>query len=73
MTRNEIIQFTIVAIILLLALLWIIFKLIRSGKNQNQGCSSCSLSESCKTKELKNKIVNQQAKDDCHGGRSARN
>lgn len=46
MSTNLIIQYTAVAILIILALIWIVVKSIRARKN-GTGCSGCSLAEKC--------------------------
>lgn len=53
MTTNLIIQYTIVGVILLAILTWLIVKLTKLRKNENDGCCGCSLSEVCGKKNLK--------------------
>lgn len=59
MSKNEIIQWTIVSVIVLVAIIWVVVRLILlSRKKGSGGCSCCSQESSCKLKELK-----QTAKD----------
>lgn len=52
---NAIIQYTIVIIILLLAVGWIIYRFFtKKGKSQKGGaCCGCALSDSCNSKNRK--------------------
>ena len=53
MDRNEVIQITIVALIILLAMIWAIIKIIRIGKKKGSGnCSGCAQASDCAAKEL---------------------
>lgn len=55
---NELLQYTIVALILLSICIWMLYRLLRKNKraecNDASSCSDCALSEACK----KNKSVN---------------
>ena len=46
--NNLVIQYSIVGIILLLACVWIVWKIIRNNKKKNNSCCGCALSDSCK-------------------------
>lgn len=47
MTKNEIIQYTLVGIIILGAIVWIIVKSIRNRKS-GATCCGCALADSCR-------------------------
>lgn len=70
MSSNEIIQWTIVGVIVLVAIIWTAVKVSRIGSPKNSGCDSCAGSPGCKAKELKNEI---QRREGCRDGQSARN
>ena len=72
MEKNEIIQWSVVGIIILLALLWAALRILRLNKYKKDtgGCSCCSESASCKLKDLKSEISKTES---CHDGQSARN
>ena len=73
MERNELIQWSVVGVIVLLALVWAAVKIFRvSGSKNSGGCSCCSDANQCKAKDLKDEILRRQS-ENCHGGRSARN
>lgn len=72
MTRNDIIQWSVVAIILLIAIIWITVKAIRLIRNKGNSCNcgSCGEATDCKARELRQQI------DQCtknRDGQSARN
>lgn len=46
MDKNLAIQYTAVAIVILAAIVWAVYKLI-TKKNKGGSCSGCSLSENC--------------------------
>ncbi len=46
METNTLIQYTIVAAIIALAILWALWKVLRKGKGSG-ACSGCALSEAC--------------------------
>ena len=71
MSQNEIIQWSIVSIIILIAIIWIVIQIIRKDKKKQNGCSCCDLSKSCKVKDIKEK-TNQRLSENCHDGQSAR-
>lgn len=69
---NEIIQITIVGIIVLTALVWLIVKVVRMGKNSGGcQCGSCNQTEDCKARELMKH--SKQKAPGCRDGQSARN
>ena len=72
MGRNEIIQWSLVGVVVLLAILWIAVRMIRMAKKSSEthGCSYCPDSVNCKVKELKERA---KRAENCHGGQSARN
>ena len=53
METNEIIQYTIVGVILIAVLIWLVRKVVTMKHDKSSGCSGCSLAESCKKKDLK--------------------
>ena len=71
MEKSELVQLTIVAVIVLVALLWVAVRILRLAKKNNAGssCSCCSDANVCKAKELKQRARNRH----CHDGQSARN
>ena len=73
MDKNEILQLTAVGIIVLLALLWAAWKVLKMGKGRNSGCSCCSESDECKLKDLKQNMKAKTPPENCRDGRSARN
>lgn len=77
MTGNEIVQWTIVAAIVLAALVWAGIKMARMGRRKNSGCNCCSSASDCKIKELKNQIEERginalHERQNCHDGQSAK-
>lgn len=74
MAQNEAVQWTLVALIVLGALSWMAFRLVRLAKNRGKdsGCGCCSQSADCKAKELKDEIRRRQ-EGNCHDEQSARN
>ena len=52
LTADLIIQYSIVGLILLAALGWILWKLLRKQKNSKGPCCGCALSDSCKKKKI---------------------
>ena len=71
MGRNEVVQYSIVALIILAALVWAFVKVVKMSKKGHSGCDCCSSSPDCKAKELKDHIRRQE--QGCRDGRSARN
>lgn len=47
LTTNLIIQYSLVGIILLAAVIWVIWKLAAIRKNGGKSCCGCSLSRNC--------------------------
>lgn len=72
MGQGEIIQYTVVAIIVLAAIVWAGLKVAKMNHNKggNSGCGCCSSSSDCKIKELKRA---REKRDCCRDGQSARN
>lgn len=72
MSQSEIIQWTIVGLIVLVALGIALFKMIKiaSGKGTGCNCGTCGESVDCKAKEIRDAVKRRQ---NCHDGRSARN
>lgn len=67
--NNMIIQYTIVGIIILIALIWLAVKVIRKSKGKDKGaCCGCALSEKCmeKGKPQKRSQSSAQKKDCCN-------
>ena len=58
LSLNFIIQYSIVGLILLIALVWICWKIFRNSKKRNNACCGCTLSETCEKKLIKNKNGN---------------
>ncbi|MCH5214099.1 MAG: hypothetical protein J1E97_02805 [Muribaculaceae bacterium] len=51
--ENQVVQLTIVAVIILIVLLWVIIKMTRFSKGKDkENCACCSFSSDCKAKEL---------------------
>lgn len=78
MERNEIIQWTVVGIILLCALVWASLKVASIGKKKNNGCEcGCCESSDCKLRELKGRshpaTSRKQKHGNCRDGLSDRN
>ena len=76
MAQNEAVQLTVVAVIVLAALVWVAVKASKMshGKSGGCNCGSCDTSADCKAKELKEEIVRRRRRDgNCHDGQSARN
>lgn len=55
MDNNIAIQYTIVGLIVLGALIWLFILLYRSRKKGNSGCIGCGLSEICNDKRKNHK------------------
>lgn len=71
MEGGEIVQISIVGIIVLGAIVWAILKVIAIGKKKDGcNCGSCGQAKDCAAKEIVEKIKDQQ---NCHDGQSARN
>lgn len=47
METNTLIQYTIVGAIIALAILWVLWKVLRKNKNGSSACSGCALSDAC--------------------------
>ena len=75
MDKNEIVQITIVALIILMALLWIVVRLIKKAKNDDAGkCGCCELAKDCNIKQLSERAKKlRKERENCHGGQSAKN
>lgn len=75
MNQNELIQWTVVSIIILIALVWVSLKIIISAKknHNSNGCNCCDSLPHCKAKELKDAIDCQKQAKGYHDGQSARN
>ena len=74
MSREQTLQWTVVGVIVLLALVWAalrIRKLARSKGKDSAGCSCCAQEADCKIKDLRQEI--RQRSENCHDGQSARN
>lgn len=50
---SETLQYTIVGVIILIAIIWIGVKASHIGKDKKSGCCGCALSDACKRKENK--------------------
>lgn len=56
MDQNLAIQYTLVAVIILGAIIWIVIHLLRKNKKGGgKSCCGCALSESCNSKDKKQK------------------
>lgn len=55
MTQNEVVQWSVVGIIVLMALIWAAIRIynLSRHKGADSGCSCCSSAPNCKAKELK--------------------
>lgn len=53
MSANEIVQYSIVGVILLVVCLWLIMKVTRKNNKNSGGCCGCAIAEKCKKKDLK--------------------
>lgn len=79
MDSNEVVQWSIVAIMVLFAILWVAVRIIKINrlKRSSCQCGSCTESETCKAKALKDEIDRYKnikvQPEDCHDGQSARN
>lgn len=54
MDKNYVIQLSVVGIIVLLAIIWIIIRVIKKNPAKESGCGGCALVENCKKTELIN-------------------
>lgn len=73
MSRNEVIQWSVVGIIILLAILWVALRILRLSRNKSSdSCSCCDSSQHCKVKDLKEEISKRRS-ENCRDGQSARN
>lgn len=72
MDKNEVIQWSIVGLIVLAALVWALIRIVNIGKGKSDSgdCNCCGSASDCKAKELKDEIRKRR---DCRDGRSARN
>ena len=81
MSQNEIIQVSIVCLIVLAAILWSAVRIAHMGKKKSgDGCSCCSSANDCKAKELREEIRHRGNAKDCRrksgnyrDGQSAKN
>lgn len=53
MDTNIIIQYTIVGVIILAAVIWIAMKAFKKNRNKNSSCCGCALSDNCATPKKK--------------------
>ncbi|MCM1290905.1 MAG: hypothetical protein NC201_01175 [Prevotella sp.] len=62
MNTNLLIQYTVVAIIILIALIWIILRVtkIAKKKDANTGCCGCSLKTNCNSRKHPEKGCNAE-------------
>lgn len=74
MTANETWQWSLVAFIILLALIWISVKAVKFMKNPKKGdsCGCCSEVHNCKARDLKDASKKARS-ENCHDGQSATN
>lgn len=49
-TTDMIIQYSVVGLVLLAACGWILWKIFRKGKKNNNSCCGCALSDTCNKK-----------------------
>ena len=75
MSGNEAVQWSIVGLIVLAALVWITVKAIQMGRRKGDGntCSCCSDATDCKARELKEMANSRRRPENCRDGQSARN
>ena len=77
LSQNEIVQWTVVSVIVLIALIFAALKVIRMGKKSSQShvCDCCDSSDRCKVRDLKISSAKAQKlkAENCRGGQSARN
>lgn len=67
MNNNLIIQYIIVAVIIISAFAWCIVRIIRIKKGKASACSSCSISASCsKAKHLHSNKKCGKPDSECH-------
>lgn len=74
MERNEQIQWTIVAIVFLIAIVWAairIVKLFKKNGTTQSKCGCCSASDKCDLKEIA--LRREKSPESCHDGQSAKN
>lgn len=57
-TTNLTIQYCIVGLVLLAAVVWIVWKLVSMRKQGNISCSGCALADTCCNKNKKTKVKN---------------
>lgn len=62
MSTNEIIQYSLVGVILLSSLVWIVVKTFKHNKSKG-GCCGCNLQQTCNKAALKNNRTNENCKD----------
>lgn len=66
---NIFIQYVLVGAAFIASLIWVIYKIVKLQRRQDNGCCGCSLSDACGKKELKEKIrskkSSQLTKPDC--------
>ena len=75
MGTNEIIQWSIVSIIVLGAIVWLAVWIIAINKKKGTGCNCgcCSESQDCKAQELKDMLELKKQSKSCRDGQSAKN
>ena len=55
-TTNEIIQYSLIGLVLIFSCIWIFIKIRKAGKEKNSGCCGCKIADTCK--KNKNKLKN---------------
>lgn len=80
MEQNELFQWSVVGIIVLLAIIWVFWRILSANRRSGSGCNcgGCSESSDCKAKELRDliearKIEAKKQSENCRDGQSARN
>ena len=64
---NFIIQYTVVGLIILMALGWIIWKTFKKGRTGTGSCCDCGLAQYCEKKKLTDNLEKSKAeKFKCH-------
>lgn len=69
MAQNEVVQWTIVGLLLIGAIVWMVVKAIRMARKRDTdcGCSGCGSSTDCKAKELRDEIRRRKSGNCCDG------
>ena len=63
MDGDYLIQISIVALIILGAIVWIVVRLIRRSSGEKTGCECCEISPSCKKKGIKHPSPSSQCSE----------